>query len=348
MKPRVRLADVAAEAGVSLTTASLILNERATSIPVDTRQRVWDAIARLGYHPHASARALVTGRTNRLGIVFNEPDSFGAEDNYYAVILAGIVKRVVRHDRNLLLHTAHYGDWRILSSGILGGAADGAILVGRMAQDELACALLDAEFPTVCVSYSIAHPRCVSVDCDNEQGGYLAVRHLLALGHRRIAILYPGENQSWGAERYQGARRAVQEMGLDESVLSLYNWAVLPLSTTAWTSRVVQTMVSTGSLPTAFVCCDEARAVRLLDALAAAGLQVPGDCSVISFNSTEMSAHAQPPMTSVWQPLRLLGETAVDVLVSLIEKGTIPTSPPRIAMQLDVRASCGPPPASVG
>src|SRR5262249_32623831 len=156
------------------------------------------------------------GRTNRLGIVFNEPESFGAEDNYYSNVLSGIINRAVNHDHNLLLHTANYQDCRILSSGILGGAADGAILVGRIANDELAYSLLEAEFPTVCVSYAIDHPHCMSVDCDNEQGGYLAVRHLLDLGHRRIAFLYPGQAHSWGLERYQGALHAVREKGLKE------------------------------------------------------------------------------------------------------------------------------------
>src|SRR5262249_31139799 len=115
---------------------------------------------------------------------------------------------------------------------------------------------------------AIPHSRCVSVDCDNEQGSYLAVRHLLDLGHRQIAFLYPGEDHSWGSERHQGARRAIQEMGLEETALSRYEWEGSPLSTAAWTAEVVNAMISTRSLPTAFVCCDEARAVRLLDALA--------------------------------------------------------------------------------
>lgn len=344
MKQRVRLADVATEAGVSLTTASLVLNERAGSIPRDTQRRVLNAIARLGYHPHASARALVTGRTNRLGIVFNEPESFDSGDNYHTAVLSGIVSAAIRHDQNLLLHTANYQDCRILGSDILGGAADGAILVGRISDDALAHALLDAEFPTVCVSYSIDHPRCIAVDGDNEQGGYEAVRHLLDLGHRRIAFLSPGKVHSWGLERYQGALRAVLENGLDEHALYTYDWEGTPLSTAEWTAGVMNSIVSTVPRPTAAVCCDEVRAVRLLDALAAAGLQVPNDFSVISFNSTAMSAHSQPPMTSVWQPLKLLGETAVDVLVDLIAGDSSSNGIHRVPMRLDVRETCGPPP----
>lgn len=341
VRRRARLSDVAAAAGVSPTTASFVLNAREAAIPATTRRRVMEAAQRLGYHPHASAQALATGKTHRLGIVVNAPESFASRDTYFSEVMGGIVAGAVGHDQNLLLHSARYHDWHRLCSEILGGLCDGVLLVARFANDELTTALLEAEFPTVCVSYRVEHPRCVWVDSDNEQGAYLAVRHLLELGHRRIALFYPGQGVSWGAERYEGAVRALVEAGLGQEALCPYTWTETSLPSAIWVSEAVEYLLRQPVRPTAVVCCEEARSAMLLEALPAAGLRVPAECALVSFNSTELSGRSRPPMTSVWQPLRQIGETAVDMLIERVEERPMETTGRRFAMQLDVRQSCG-------
>src|SRR5438874_9782857 len=86
-RKRVRMIDVATAAGVSPTTASFVLNGRDASIPTETKQRVLTAARQLAYRPHAAARALATGRTHRIGIAFNTPDSFSNRDTYFTDIL---------------------------------------------------------------------------------------------------------------------------------------------------------------------------------------------------------------------------------------------------------------------
>src|SRR5579859_1532913 len=155
---RVRIRDVAAEAGVSATTTSFVLNGRDAAIPEVTRQRVLDTARRLGYRPNASARALATGRTHRIGVALNHPYSLTGRPTYHTEVIGGIMSALPHLDYNLLVHSANYQDWHTLHDDILGGAADGVLLVGREAPDPLTFALLEAGFPTVCVNYNVDHP----------------------------------------------------------------------------------------------------------------------------------------------------------------------------------------------
>src|SRR5947207_1176919 len=138
------MVDVAEKAGVSRTTASFVLNGRHESIPEETRKRVLRAANRLGYRPNANARALVTGRTHRLGIVLHEPLGFGSGDPYFTELVAGFTTGALDHDYDLLLHCARHPHWRELFDEIIGGSADGILLTGAYLSEELTAALLDA------------------------------------------------------------------------------------------------------------------------------------------------------------------------------------------------------------
>jgi LacI family transcriptional regulator len=332
--------DVAKEAGVSRTTASFVLNDKEAGIPEETRQRVLDAAERLNYRPHAGAQALATGRTNRIGLVLIDPVCFRQGDGYFTSIVNGIVEGAVRNDRNLLFHSAHYPDVKSLEVDILNGSTDGVLLVGRSEEDELTRSLLDAGFPVVCLSYRLNREDCWSVDCDNEQGGALAVRHLLSLGHRRIAFFGP-HGASWGDARYAGARAALADAGLSEDCLYSFGWSesATPEEKRDWIRSAGEFLRTEKPRPTALMCSDEARARSLVEALPSCGIEVPRDLAVVSFNSTDMSARTRPSLTSVWQPLQEIGVAAVDRLVQRIA-GEAPE--PRallFPMRLDVRES---------
>lgn len=337
---RVRMIDVANAANVSATTASFVLNGREASIPPETRQRVLKMAHLMNYRPHAAARALATGRTYRLGVVLNTSDSFGSGDSYITGILGGIMGAAPQQGYNLLLHTTRYNDGNALRDDILSGSEDGVLLVGRYESDALTLALLQAEFPTVCVSYHVNHPSCYSVDCDNERGGFLALQHLLNLGHRRIAFLYPGGTVSWGQERLAGAQRALAEAG-GEAELLPFPWSETALPSAGWCEATVETIRAMPEPPTAMVCCDEGRARQIEERMPKFGIRVPEDMAMVCFNSTEISDRAHPPLTSVFQPLQEIGAAAVEMLVGLIEEVVPPECCQRLPVSLDVRVSCG-------
>lgn len=336
---RVRMVDVAQAAGVSRTTASLVLNGRAKTIAAETRQRVLQAAQQMGYSRHATALALRTGRTQRIGIVLNEPEDFDEHDAYFSTVLAGITKGALRQNYNLVLHSCHYKDWRELYSDILSPVADGVLLVGRVVEDPLTPALLDAGFPCVCISYQVPRPDCYSVDCDNVQGGYLAAQHLIQMGHRQIAFFHPREIVHWGRDRLAGARQAAVEAGLSPQSFHLYQWDGAPTEESCHTA--IQFLKTCRPHPTALICCDELKSQSITECLPAAGIRVPEDLAVVSFNSTEHSARTRPPLTSVAQPLREIGFTAVEMLVDLIEGREVAKRCRRFPMSLDVRESSG-------
>lgn len=340
---RVRLRDVAEAAGVSPTTASFVLNNRCDSIPMETRQRVLEAAARLQYRPHLSARALATGKTRRIGIVLNQPESFSTRDTYFNEILEGIIQRATEHDRNVLLLSAHYPGWQTLFADITGGSVDGVLQISRFVSDHLTPALLDAGFPLVCVSFHTEHPATLSVDCDNYAGGRLAARHLLDLGHRAIGVLYPGDELSWGAERLRGIRVAMAEAGAKLPASYIRTWDERALPSAEWVADAIRWFKELRPRPTGIICCDEMRARMFAEMLPHTGIRVPDDVSVVSFNSTEISERCTPPLTSVRQPLPEIGRAAVDLLLARIRGQVIPEPIIRFPMHLDVRESCAGP-----
>lgn len=320
-----------------------MLNNRCDSIPVETQERVVAAAQRLQYRPHLAARALATGKTRRIGIALNQPESFSTRDTYFNEILEGIIQRATDHDRNVLLLSAHYPSWQMLYADITGGSVDGVLQISRFVTDELTPALLSADFPLVCVSFHTDDPSCLSVDCDNEAGGYLAARHLLDLGHRRLAVLYPGEEVSWGTERLAGIRRALGEEGCEVADEAVLRWDERSLPSAEWVADAVEWFVGLEPRPTGLICCDEVRARTFAEMLPDVGLQVPGDVSIISFNATEISERCTPPLTSVRQPLDEIGKAAVDLLLGRIRREPAVRSILRFPMHLEMRESCAGP-----
>lgn len=340
---RVTLRDVAEVAGVSPTTASFVLNNRCESIPEETRQRVLDAARQLNYRPNLSARALATGKTRRIGIVLNQPESFSTRDTYFNEILEGIIQRATEHDHNVLLLSAHYPSWQPLFADITGGAVDGVLQISLFVDYALTPALLDAGFPLVCVNFHTDHPANLSVDCDNVMGGRLAARHLLDLGHQRIALFYPGDHLSWGAERLLGVRSAIDEAGLTLDPRYVFTWEERSLPSPEWVAGAIDRLLKLKPRPTAVICCDEIRARYLAEMLPRRGLRVPDDISVVSFNSTEISERCIPPLTSVRQPLAQIGREAVDMLLTRIRNEPVPEPIVRFPMHLEVRESTAAP-----
>ncbi len=347
---RVRIRDVAAAAGVSATTTSFVLNGQDASISQETRERVREVARRLGYRPHASARALATGRTHRMGVVLNTPYSLLGRGTYHTEVLAGIMSAGPRANYNLLIHSADYPDWETLYDDILSGMSDGVLLIGRETPDPLTDALLKEEFPLVCISYHVDHPGCYAVDCDNVRGGYLATQHLLSLGRSHILALSTPNNNSWQRERNEGMQQAIRDAGLSPAHLTIWAPSASGLSPQEYVAAVAAYLESQHPRPTALFGHDESGSQWLVEHLPALGFRVPEDVAVVSFNSTAISERTRPPMTSVWQPLADIGAAAVEMLAARIDimltgrtdGNEIPDRILRFPVRLDVRASTDP------
>jgi len=340
MKRKVDSKDVARRAGVSQSTVSKVLNGRELErIPAETRQRVLAAVRELNYSRNAVARALATGRTHCIGIVLNHPDSFRAKDGYHTHVLAGVVDSVVRRSYNLVFHTAKYPDPHTLLEDVRSGATDGVLLIGDLPYPEVARALVASSHPAVLVSQHLGATPCFAVDCDNEDGGYLAARHLIESGHRSIAYLL-SVGQTWAAERLRGVERAVLECadgGVRLEVVPYANTLMREVETWA-----LQWLLANPARPDALICDREDPAPYLVEQLPLYGIRVPDDVSIVNFNSTERCSNARIPLTSVWQPLADIGECATDLLIDIIEQAPADPGIRRYPVRLDVRASTSP------
>lgn len=341
MRRRVSSRDVARYAGVSQSTVSLVLNNRDARISERTRARVLEAVRELGYSRHQAAHALVTGRTYRIAFVPNTPESFRSHDTYYWELLIGVMDGASRLNYNVVLHSAQFPDWNAVYQGLLSGIADGVLLVGRHQHDPLTDALLESGFPTVCISYVPDRDGGYAVDCENETAGYLAARHLLELGHRRLSFIAYGASTSWARERHAGSVRALVEAGLDPATLSLLDATPGASRAANAAERAMELLAEAPTCPTAVIFSDEWLAQRVVEAWPARGIRVPDDMAVVTFNSTLTSERARPPLTAVWQPLSQIGDAAMDLLAQLIDGQPVPPGIRRFPVRLDVRASCG-------
>lgn len=333
--------DVARKAGVSQSTVSLVLNGRANRISEETRQRVLEAARQLNYSRNHTARALVTGRTQRIGIVANSPYSFWMRDNYYGEVLTGVTSGALDANQNLLLHTSQFPDWQGLYHDILSGATDGVLMVGYYPFPELPLRLIESGFPTVCVSFEPEHERAYSVDCDNVAGGKLGIEHLLSLGHRHIVFAYAGDGISWVQQRKEGVIAGMLEAGQKAEQILWFNLVAYEHQPIIWARRLLAEMKACASPPTAVYFADEGSARHFVETIAMFGVRVPEDIAVIGFNSTEMSARSRPPLTSVRQPLSDIGEAAVKMLMDRIEGRPIYPRRLRFPVTMDVRETCG-------
>ena len=341
MKRRITSHDVAKAAGVSQSAVSLVLSGRTDArIPDATRERVFAAARDLNYRPNSVARTLVTGRTHRIGIVASSPFAFVHPENYYREVLGGVMRGVLHCNQNLLFHSAQYPNDAALCADILSGGTDGVLLVGRERGDSLTNSLLDADFPTVCLSYIPNRPVFYAVDCENETGAHLAVTHLLELGHRRIGLTRTASPSSWQDEREAGAARAVAESGFVNAEIVFLSERD-PDNALNLLAEVLRLRAENPPL-TALIFGDESAPQRLAESLPAHGIRVPEDFSVISFNSTPASERTRPPLTSIYQPLEEIAFAAVALLVDLIEGREPEPGVRRFPVRLDVRESTGP------
>src|SRR5512140_3113567 len=211
---RATSADVARLAGVSRTTVSFVLNNRAeANIGEDTRQRVQAAAAELGYHVHGAARALAGGASQTIGLVLRQQPDQAAADALLADTLWGIGEEVHKRGYRVLVEPLP-PEGGSYSGLVRSQRVDGLIVSGPRSDDTELAALVAEEFP-ISLQGSLPGLAAPSVDVDNRAGAAAVVGHLLGLGHRRIACLTNAPRAYTAAEeRLAGYGDAIEEAGI--------------------------------------------------------------------------------------------------------------------------------------
>ncbi len=330
----VSLKDLAARTGVSVSTASRALANHPR-ISAATRARVQRAAAELGYTPSAIARSLVKQETRTLGVVTTD-----VSDPYAAEVVKAVEDAAGAAGYQLLLATSHGQPQREIAAVqmLRERRVDGIIVIssrgGRLYEPLMPL----LEVPLVMVNSRRPGSPAHSVLGDSRQGARLATEHLLALGHRRIAFVGgPRQGQSaW--RRLRGYVEALHAAGLRPNPA-----LVLPgEGHTEDGRRAVRRLLAAEMPATALLCYNDLTAFGVLAEAWAAGVGVPDDLSVVGFDSLPFSELTTPPLTTVEQPRRALGERAVELV--LRQRRGEPVEDVVLACTLRERASCAPPP----
>jgi len=306
--------DVARESGVSVATVSYVLNNGPRAVSPAARQRVTEAMARLNYHPNSVARSLVRRRTHCLGVLLGAVEPEVVTNNYYAGVLSGIFAQARASGYDLRILTSHYveaGEEHHLRAQQL----DGAIVLVPLQGNDIASRLDAVGVPAVVVGASLGSQQPLTVDVDNALGTRLAMEHLLALGHRRIVYLMGSPQQSSVQQRRCAFEAILREWGIaPETQLTIggdFNSAVAY-------AEIVRCLAQPQP-PTAVFAGNDDLALQALKAAHALGLHVPQDLSIIGYDDSVLGPYLTPPLTTVRQPMRQIGEAAVRKLVKQIK-----------------------------
>ena len=308
------LYDVAKLAGVSHQTVSRVINSHP-SVRDETRQRVQDAIAELGYRPNVAARTLVTRHSNTIGVITSVSPFWGpsstligveraARDAGFYLSVAGLRSIEPAAVKDVL---GHFHDQGV--EGIVVIAPEAAL--AHMAQPFV------TDLPVVMVAAGAEPAPGVQITAINqERGARLATRHLIDLGHHKIGHIAGPEPWFDATARLKGWRTELAEAGLRPGPLTAGDW------TAASGHRIGLQWVRRKRLPSAIFVANDLMALGVVRAMHDAGIAVPRDVSIVGFDDMPGADHFLPGLTTVRQELDTLGQQCIEMLLAALNQNS--------------------------
>ncbi|WP_326826314.1 LacI family transcriptional regulator [Streptosporangium sp. NBC_01639] len=328
----VTINDVASRAGVSIATASKALNGK-NDVRAETRQRVLRAAEELAFQPNALARGLLSGQTRTVGLLtsdsvgrFGIPVLLGAEDAFGA----GKMAVMLCDARGDAIREQHY------VRTLLSRRVDGLIVVGESTNIRPSISR-DLPIPVVYAYGASDDPDDVSFVPDDVGGAELAVRHLVAMGRRRIAHVTGPENYKASQDRAEGMRLALAEAGLTQVGETLHGpWSQ------RWGRHAAEMLLMGEPDVDAVFCGSDQIAAGFVEAARERGRRVPDSVAVVGYDNWEvLSTETRPALTTVDMNLEALGRTAAQHLFAAIDGRATP-GVHRTPCRLVIRDSTGP------
>ena len=320
--------DVALRAGVSPQTVSRVINDFA-GIRGETRDRVLEAMVALNYRRNLSARALVTGRSNTIGMIGSDIPAIGPLSSLHAV------ERAAREAGFHTLLTSTSPGLEDVAGALeflLGRGIDALVVVAEHRSVQKAVDAAIGELPVVYLMTAGSPPR-TSISIDQALGVRFAMEHLLALGHRRIQHVSGPLDYSEAQLRRDAFREMIFSAGLEEFPIIEGDWT---------TDSGYAAGQRLDPRATAVFSANDQMSFGLIHALADQGKTVPGDVSVVSFDDTPESRHSLPPLTTVHQDFEAVGMLAVKVLVARVAGAQAPPNDPIIPWLVERSSTAAP------
>jgi LacI family transcriptional regulator len=329
--------DVAKRAGVAPTTVSRVVNNSGY-VSKETRERVEAAIAELGYVPNTLARSLRFKKTNTLALVL--PD---ITNPFWTTVARGVEDAASDRGFNVILCNTDESESKQAKylTVLLQKQIDGIVLAPARSTAEPVESIQKQGVPVVVLDRRVPCTQVDTVRGDSVRGAYRLVRLLLTLGHRRIAILTGPQGVSTAVDRVAGYRQALVETGLDTDVELVYYGEF----TQASGYEMTQHVLTATPRPTALFAANNFIAIGSLRALRDAGLQMPEDMALVSFDDLPQAFVIDPFLTVAAQPAYEMGHKATELLLARLS-GLAPLEYQEIVLPTEtiVRRSSGPPP----
>ncbi len=345
----VTMRDVAQASGFSSATVSIVLNNAplARYIAPATKERIARAAKKLGYRPNAMARYLRSKRSHTVGVMF-----FDVTDPFCTPILRGIENSLYQANYLPIFVDAHNQRNRFerYLEMLLERHVEALIVVANwlFVDINLLADLVRRNIPAVTIGWEVQAESVSSVMVDNEAGAQLALKHLHQLGHRKIAFIRGPKRLIDTAPRWKGIQKFARasHLRIDPNLVATLPEFNDPNSGFEGGQRLTEELLRQKHRFTALVAFDDLTALGAIHALSKAGIQVPGQCSLVGFDDVAPAALSAPALTTVRQPLETMGTIAVSVVMeginAALDKRDVPVVRHRVAPELIVRDSTRP------
>jgi LacI family transcriptional regulator len=325
--------DVAQICGLSIATVSKVINNTG-SISPKTREKVLRVIKSLEYEPSIVASALMGKSTFTIGLII--PD---LANPFFALIARYIEDRGFELGFNIIICSSDYDKQKEKDyvSLFKKKRVDGIILASGFENEAMIQDLVQQGYPVAVTAREVPFVEVDNVSIDNFMAGYKATKHLIELGHERIAIV---ARDLWSnRERMRGYSEALKEHSLDAYPIFEYAEA----TSIEGGEKAASMLLAEANRPTAIFACSDLLAIGVIRRARAMGFEVPRDLSVIGFDDTPWATYSDPPLSTIAQPFRELGNKVVDLIVQEIKKEKKTKMKVILTPELVIRESTGSP-----
>ncbi len=309
--------DIANLANVSHATVSRVLNN-SPNVKEETRQRVMKIIDQMGFSPRMSARALNSGKNYNIGLLILY-DIFKSQfpTDFLPGILSGLTRELNKagYMLSLFLDEAADGGGMEAVDALLNRNLDGVIILGLETNTRLAYRISRIHLPILLVNHRFDDLPISSIMADDVQGAYVATKHLLDIGHRRIAFMEGDPRYYTGRARKEGYLLAMRETGVEPDPAIL----CVGMYDEGCAYEATLSLVNSGARFSAMFASNDIMALGILNALARLQLRVPEDVSLVGFDDTQFAMLIKPPLTTIKKPRTHLGMEAAGMILSMVE-----------------------------
>jgi DNA-binding LacI/PurR family transcriptional regulator len=334
----VTIYDLAREAGVGIGTVSRCLNNHP-SVSAETRSRVMAVVKRLSYQPHAYAQKLASKKTNTISAIIPFFTNY-----FFMQVLQGVQDKAGELGFDLILYGVTHPEQAeyYLRRSLQRGHVDGVMYFSMALPESYVTKFEQINLPLIMVDGY--HPHFDSLRVKNREGAMVAVRHLVSLGHSSIAMINASQATLPARDRLEGYRNALEEAGLQFREDRVYDRVVGHQdgfdreSGRASMIELLRANTGQGKVTAVFIASD-VQAMGALEAAAEAGVRVPEDLAIVSFDDIELARHMQ--LTTMRQPMNAMGVLAAERLFERMKDPQLPPQVTSFVPEIIIRRSCG-------